>query len=166
MARVIGFKVIHWRLTEQVHRYIEDNSVLVIHLIRRNLLNALISQELAGVTNVWHTYSRGLKRDPHDDIANYNAGRIEITVERARNFFRKREQETSEIEARHRTLRIYYEDLPELSKVHDYLGTDKSVELVKPSTMLRLRKSPKEKVVANYEELRGAFANSKYAWMF
>ncbi|MBN1630803.1 MAG: sulfotransferase [Thermoleophilia bacterium] len=164
-----GFKIFYYhpqddpssRIWEEL-RSIDD--LHVIHLKRRNTLRTLLSHKIAEAEDVW--VSRGEPR-PHGS----GPVRVTFTVdELAAGFEQTRAWEESgdETFSGHRVLTVYYEDLVSdrdqvFRAVTDFLG----VEYVSPRTqMTKQNPGPIKDAIANYEELRAAFADTEWAPFF
>jgi len=120
----------------------------------------MVSQLVAKQTKIWHVYDN---QDYEGRLAEYNATRIHIKPSKMHTYFRKREQAINDLEGQHRTLLFYYEDLPSIDDIHDFLGIER-VDV--GGAILKQRRAPKNVIVTNYEELEKEFRDTKYQWMF
>jgi LPS sulfotransferase NodH len=146
----------------------DDKELHIIHLLRRNLLKAHISQSLARHSGQWRS---GVPRsnEPADPI-NQNLP-IQLDYdELLQDFERTRSFEMQCVEdfKDHPTLNLWYEELtqaiPEhVNDVQEFLGLDPLP--LAPSTRKQDRR-PLDDRIENYVELKRRFAGSEWAEFF
>lgn len=166
----IGFRMRYGQLRARWRRlpvsawffpYAAAKRVRIVHLIRRNSLDFLISREVATATGLRHARSE-------EEVSN---PRIELDIE---SLFRK----LDECQAHERLVRrgiaafrlpvleIAYEDLiadtlPAYRRVVEFLGADPGHE---PRWgMRKVIDTPRGELIENYEAVRRALAGTKYA---
>ncbi len=149
------------KLAEVWRRLIEDESIRIVHLVRRNRLAAFASLKRAWLTNEWERTSG-------------EAGRplpITLDFEECREVFtqldrweRERHREFSG----HDVLEITYEELvadaaSTLHAVHDFLGVERG------DAVTRLRRQGARELsegILNWHELEARFAGTPWAAFF
>jgi LPS sulfotransferase NodH len=145
--------------------YVLSHDVRVIHLIRKNLLYALISLEVAERTQRWHQIVEDTTRFPPLPPFELDPAVCEAYFERISGW-RKWAEESF---AKHRVLTVDYED--ELCadfrgttlRVFDFLGAvvwHCRPGLVKQQTVTASRQ------ITNFEELRRHFCHTAYEGFF
>ena len=160
-----------------------DNELRVVHLQRRNQLRSLVSLRLAQATGVWIEGQPGGQRAPLARSATQRlldrvrgaasaSGKrplasptsIAITPEDCLSHFERLASEITRFDglfAGHEMLTVFYEDLVasqrSLDDVQRFLGVPP-----RPLTVALRRQNPHPlpELIANFDELRAAFANS------
>lgn len=164
--RAVGFKIFyaHARNPEWLPLWDhlrERKELTVIHVRRRNLLGAYLSQVKARQTGVWET-RRGTYRDPGPVMLDYGQCRHQFEVTR------RQEQACDEQFSGHLKLDLYYEDLAtdhagQMRRALEALG----VPYREVSPGIRKQGSrPLAESIANYAELRERFAGSPWEGFF
>jgi LPS sulfotransferase NodH len=169
VARAIGFKLMYNQVRQhpEVLVYIVHRGVKVIHLVRTNLLNVLISRDVMAARGLAHA-----KRDSPLTT-------VKITIDPVRIKLRLRALE-GDVALSRATLRVLriphievgYEDIvanraATLTRIMRFLGLDVpdsaddqhkfTSDLVKTTTL------GQAELVANYETLRSALSRTRYA---
>jgi len=162
----VGFKLFYYHAREFPYSatwdYLEKNTdILVLHIKRKNVLEQFLSLRLAHLTDVWSsTQAFGKAPEP-----------VRLEAEACQEHFtqvRKLEAECDAFFAKHEVKPVSYEDLTgdraaEMQSVLRFLG-------LRPEPMstkiVRQRTEPLSRAIANYDELKGAFANTEWADFF
>ena len=162
----VGFKLFYYHARTAIHAVLWDHlaanaDLSILHIKRRNILEQYYSLQLAHKTQVWST-RRPLKERPAP---------IRLEVEACRQHFaqvRMVEQECETFFKGHAVKDVYYEDLvaSQNREIHDiqmFLG-------LRPENLssgtVRQRTGSLPELIANYEELRHAFAGAPWADFF
>ena len=166
--RAVGFKIFYYHARQppysQVWSYLaQRDDILVLHVKRRNVLAQYLSLKLAHDTNMWHGAPSGRRGAQAQPLA--------LDVEGCRKHFvwvRAAERETDARFAAHRMLQVEYERLAqdqaaELARVQEFLGLAPR-SLAARTT--RQRSAPLSQAIANYEELKAAFADTEWSTFF
>jgi hypothetical protein len=168
---------------------VSDLPLRVVHLKRRNQLRVLVSTRLAERTGVWQVdrgfapdqlrsarlWTRALRR-PGRAIAALrkwlrqppaasDKEALILTVDECVQFFVRaahEEEHFSRLFADHPAHELFYEDLAgdrdrTLRRIHEFLGLAPERSTV---TLQRQNPEPLEELIANYDELRRAFAGT------
>jgi LPS sulfotransferase NodH len=162
----IGFKLFYYHARiapfNAVWEYLAQNTdIYVLHIKRRNVLEQFVSLKLAHTTDVW-SLTEPVMRQPEP---------LRLEIEDCRKHFeliRSVESDCDVFFARHQVKNIYYEDLTAdrdagIASVEKFLGLKDeklSTELVRQRTL------PLSKAIANYKELKQAFAKTEWADFF
>jgi LPS sulfotransferase NodH len=162
----VGFKLFYYHARTGTHAVLWDHlaanvDISILHIKRRNMLEQYYSLQLAHKTQVW-SIQRPLGEMPPP---------IRLEVETCREHFawvRMGEQECETFFKGHAVKDIYYEDLvasqdQEMDDIQKFLGL--RPERVSPRTA-RQRTGSLSELIANYEELRHAFADTPWAHFF
>ena len=143
-------------LNKSVVKYLVDKDVQVIHIVRRNVLNLLIEQNLVRRN---HLYV--MKPYPPDSVV--------ITVD---NLYNAIDSQKNYIEKVNkllpRNILVEYEDLCwdkdcEIRRIAEFLGvefSDTSSPMVKQMLMSQ------SECLVNYQELQQQFKDTEYSWFF
>ncbi len=139
-----------------------DTSIKIIHLTRKNKLKQFLSLYRASLTDRWKSYDKNKLEDKP----------LFLKYEDCINFFckyRSWEREFDEIFYKHNKMPIIYEDFEKnknkvLTEVQDFLGVPIRRDL---STSLEKQgRKPLQDAIANYDELKIKFKNSKWENFF
>lgn len=164
-----GFKIFYFHPNDDDNCKVWDDLVEmknlhVIHLKRRNLLRALVSEKIAQDSRVWSTTKK-------DQLERVHSKKVAFTVDELSRGFEQTENWETEAEkmfSDHRMISVYYEDLVGntetwFRKILDFLG----VQYIDPETTL-LRQNPEglADLIENYTELRDAFMDTKWGHCF
>jgi LPS sulfotransferase NodH len=141
-----------------------EDQIVIIHLIRRNYLERLISFHKARLTGRWGEGATG----------GYGADeQIQIEVDplelsRDLNALDRFESETDEKFARHKSIKITYEDMitdapTALARVSKVLGI---ADMGMWTKTLKQNKQSVRSSIRNFETLRSKFAGTKWEYLF
>ena len=160
----VGFKIMYSQLRKypEVMAYFFRRGIRVVHLVRRNYLDAIISNMIRKKTGRAHVLS-----------SETDYGHVQITLE-PRTL-------VSDLRGRHGSIRrvrrllrwlrlphieVTYEDLcrdeSQFSPIWEFLGINPSGQ-VPPSNMVKMRKGSHVDVIRNYRQVKAALAGSPYA---
>jgi hypothetical protein len=166
----VGFKFMYdqARYSPSVLGYAAIAGIRVVHLVRRDLLDTLISSELARARRLYHVASdnrpvipwasselveQRIRLDPADTLSELT----ELSRERRRmrRWLRV---------ARIRTHEVVYEDLvrdpQQFGRILDFLSVDSAAEL--ESSLQKLNNTPKSEAVENFDELARSLAGTAF----
>jgi LPS sulfotransferase NodH len=162
----VGFKLFYYHAKEppysQLWDYLaRDRSIRILHIKRRNILEQYLSLQIANLTNIWSTQSR-----PRCELPP-----IRLEAEACHKHFawvRELEREAAEFFRAHHVHNVYYEDLAadrrsQMRAVHGFLDIED--EAAEP-TLVRQRNRPLSQSIANFDELRREFAETRWADFF
>jgi LPS sulfotransferase NodH len=165
-TRAVGFKLFYYHAREAPYSDVwghlaRRNDILVLHVKRRNILAQYLSLRLAHDTNVW--YGSPSLQPPTQPLP--------LDVEDCRRHFawvRSLEKEADSLFSGHRLLQVEYERLAddqagELARVQEFLGLEQR-DLA--ARTVRQRKVPLSQAIANYDELKEAFADTEWSPFF
>jgi LPS sulfotransferase NodH len=162
-VRAIGVKLVFAHATRAVHAYLSARRVRVVHLVRANMLDAVISSEVASARRF-----AGAR-------VGETAPAVSIRLDAETLYRRLTEHEHSISAARSRlllyrlpTLEVFYEELVArhdgtIAPVLDFLGADPTTVLW--STFAPIDDVPREDVLENLDEVRAALAGTRFEWM-
>lgn len=166
--RAKGFKIFYYHPLDNPssslwQNLIEDRGIAVIHLKRRNILRTLVSREIAGYQDVWHTHHPVDPRSAGDKQVTLSIDKTTHLLARTRHW-----EELADRQFRHHDmLTLYYEDLVKQTdtqwrQVTRFLHVDYK----HPETDLR-RQNPESlrELITNYNELRAAFRGTEWESM-
>ena len=166
-VHAVGFKLFYYhakgKKKAEFWQYLQDRKdIKIIHLVRRNLLEVHISQQIALMTNSWYLKS-GKKVDSYPTI--------KLDYEQTMKAFAKTKNLEAENDAffqNHQVLKLFYEDLVrdnllEMKKTQNFLGVRATPVYI--STKKQSTKSL-PKTIQNYSELKESFQGSPYAYFF
>jgi LPS sulfotransferase NodH len=134
----------------------------VIHLKRHNLLRSIVSQRIAQSTGEWRSVDG--ETSSRSKSVTLPADELRTLFERVRHWERDAEKRF----LHHPVLELSYEALAQdmagtLRQVTDFL----QVEAIHPATHLsRQNPEPLSELVGNLENLRDAFSDTEWSWMF
>jgi hypothetical protein len=164
--RAVGFKIFYYHARQAPHSQVwsylaQRDDILVVHVKRRNVLAQYLSLKLAHDTSLWH----GAPSGPRGERP------LALDVEGCRQHFawvRAAEKETDAWFSGHRVLQVEYEGLAhdpavELARVQEFLGLAPGPLAVRT---VRQRSAPLSQAIANYEELKAAFADTEWSTFF
>lgn len=168
-TRAAGFKFFYYHPlredpTEIWEIFLGMPHLHVIHLKRRNILRTLVSHKLAMSDNVW-------QQSASDQVVGRTGKKVTLDIEELERVFtgtRAMEAEGDRKFAGHPVLEVHYENLvsdtfPTYSRITGFLG----VEDWRPRTdLVRQNPEPLSRLIANYEELKEAFAATRWAGLF
>lgn len=167
-TKAVGFKIhyyhCHTTLWESVWTYLVNSPVKVIHLRRDHLLRLYVSGKLAKQSGIYMATQQ-------NQLGYVDQASLQVTPEEFLAFAeaqRAEEQRYNDLFTGHDTLQLTYEEMvgdfeETIARVCVWL--DVAVEPVAPLSLKQVAR-PMSSVVANYQELRGAFANTPYARYF
>lgn len=164
--QAVGFKMFYY-YAHQPHwepvwdHLLADPALRVIHLRRRNRLAVLLSQTHATRDGQW-VDRKGVRR---------KRAPLHLDPQEARRFFEKNERwerKYAERFADHPMLELFYEDLAgdfdaEMRRVQAFLGVP--YRPTRPRTYRQSHK-PLSEAILNYDALREAFADTRWAGFF
>jgi hypothetical protein len=163
----VGFKLTYRQasLNPGLLPYLSLRRVRVVHLIRTNLLDSVVSFEAARARRVFHV-QRGepltsvrVHLDPASLLDRLDQHDFSVTRSRVR---------LSTL--RFPFIEIFYEELvgsrrdEKLARVLDFLGVRADVGAL-DSPFVRVNAAPQAELIENYEEVRGVLAGSRFEWM-
>jgi LPS sulfotransferase NodH len=166
-VQAVGFKLFYYHAqeakTQEIWQYLQANQELkIIHLVRKNLLQTYISQQIALTTNSWYLKSgKQVKNNPA----------IALDYEQTRKAF----EETKKLEAdndtffqNHQVIKVFHEDLVKdniagMAKIQNFLNVKTT-----PVSISTQKRSPQslQQVIQNYSELKANFKESPYTSFF
>jgi LPS sulfotransferase NodH len=162
----VGFKLFYYHARQPPQSVVwdhlaSDRSIRILHIKRRNLLAQYLSLLIAHKTDVWST-----TRSPADPPVP-----LRIDVEACRKYFldvRRSEDECAGFFKNHAIRNVYYESLArnyacEMQGIADFLGVRQ--ERI-GSALVRQNKDPVSQTITNYDELKRAFANTRWQEFF
>jgi LPS sulfotransferase NodH len=166
-VKAVGFKLFYYHAhdgnLENVWDYVKrDKQLRVIHIKRKNILEAHLSRIVAGYTDTWRLNG---KQSGGEQVP------LALSVEECQQAFeetRTQEVEYDAIFADHPTLQMTYEDLSrdfanEMGRVQNFLALDHQPLL--PVTT-KQSKLPLPSRIANYAELKSSFNGTSWAEFF
>ena len=163
----VGFKIFYYHPMDAAEdekaeiwrRLIDDASIPVIHLMRRNKVRIAVSSEIAIETGEYHKKLRVDKKKiaiPIDTLRQH----IDYTV--------NAESEFREKFGKHRMIEVYYEDLAknteaEIERIFEFMGLGKiSIEM----PLAHQNPERLSELLLNYEELKMEFASTEWEKYF
>lgn len=163
IIRAVGFKLTYSQIQffPKIATYITSKRLYIIHLKRSNLLDMLVSHKRGDASGVWHT----------ENPAGEPIMRFYIHPNECRKYF----MDTAALQKKYDE---YFLDNPTLTVSYERLRNHKSIELNKIQNFLGLRRSslssvfqklnrsPLDKVIINYSELKREFKNSQWDIFF
>ncbi len=169
--RVVGFKLFYDQAHEEpwqvVWSWAKDRKDLkIIHIKRRNILKAHLSQRRAQVSRSWISASLGGNDKKEENDLRLYLGYEECL--RAFSYTREQEALCDSIFRGHQKIDVIYEDLSndwkgEIDRVQEFLKVPR--ELLKPRT-LKQAKVPVSIEIENYLELKGRFWGTPWEEFF
>jgi LPS sulfotransferase NodH len=162
----VGFKLFYHHARRPPHSRLwdylsEDSSIGIIHVKRANMLAQYCSLQMAHRTNQWSS-DRVPMRDPPPIRLEIDACREHFTAVRAW------EEECALLFKSHEIIDVRYEELVahrdrEMRAVQEFLGLRHEPV---GTRLVRQRRRPLSQGIANYEDLKRAFANTRWAGFF
>ena len=162
----VGFKLFYYHARQPPHavvwdRLAADRSIRIIHVKRANVLSQYCSLQLAHQTDVWSS-----RRAPTSEPPS-----IRLEVEACREHFaavRAAEAECALLFSSHDVIDLYYEDLVsdrdrQMQAIQSFLALRHEPV---SSALLRQRRRPLSHDIANYDDLKRAFAGTQWAEFF
>jgi len=164
----VGFKLMysHLRNYPETVPFIAYKRLKIIHLIRTNYLDIILSEKIAELTGTSHTTNaaednkQALYLDPV--IALNRVKTLDANTRRIRKL-------TSSL-VTNQSIEIHYEDIlkaPDttMETVKDFLGIDTSVKQIQSNLKKRQTKT-KQEIIGNYDELVSFFSQTKFEYLF
>jgi LPS sulfotransferase NodH len=165
--RAVGFKIFYHHAQDDTARplwdyLLDDGSIRVIHMKRRNLLKTLLSHKLAWLTGQWKQSFSG---EPSDAPA------ITLSSEECEAEFRSATAQQERFDLRfgaHPHLNVVYEDLvknfaSEIERIEQFLGVARLA--LRPATVQQAKR-PMAQQITNYYQLKEAFQQTPWASFF
>jgi len=165
-CEAVGFKLFYYHARQLPHAMVwdhlaADRSIRIIHVRRANVLSQYCSLQLAHKTDVWSSRRAPASEPPP----------IRLEIDACREHFaavRASEAECALLFRSHPVIDLYYEDLVserdrQLQAVQTFL--ELRHEPVS-SALVRQRRRPLSHGIANYDELKRAFAGTEWAGFF
>lgn len=166
-VKAVGFKLFYYHAqkakTQEIWQYLQDYQELkIIHLVRKNLLQTYVSQQIALTTNSWYLKSgQQVKSNPA----------IALDYEQTIKAFeetKKLEAENDTFFQNHQIIKVFYEDLvknnrSEIAKIQNFLNVKPT-----PVSISTKKRSPQslQQAIQNYSELKTNFQESPYTSFF
>jgi LPS sulfotransferase NodH len=169
--QAVGFKLFYSHCRDENTKCVWDylaktKSVRIVHLIRVNLLAALVSLEKARHTGIWSA-----PKDEPEKRADFPS--FPITPERCEKYFSTIEKQRERIHnlfKRSSFHMLTYEDLVHdklstLNRYYSFLGVNDINELPEIDIAKQATKQPAEQI-SNFDELKEIFSGTKYERYF
>ena len=159
-AKAVGFKLMYNQAISHpaIPRYLQNNNVHCIHLIRRNHLDGIVSHEAVANRGFAHA---GKKADAQ--ATKIDAASIVMRIKRRAADVRAGQEFARFL--RLPTIEIFYEDLKEdlsgMSQVLEFLGVDPSPERLK-SKLKKMSSNSHRDTIANYDEVAAALKGTEF----
>ena len=162
-VRAAGFKLMYSQLRRNpmVGTYTATRRVRVVHLVRKNLLNVLLSHATSDARGQAHAWAGEAVRevqvslDPEATVTKLKA--LERQVSLARFFLRVGRLPVNE---------LIYEDLftdsSGFDEVFEFLGVDPEAAHALASSMKKLNSAPKDELIENWDELSQALVGTRF----
>lgn len=150
-----------------IPKYIMSSRVHVLHLVRKNKLRVLVSEEIAVKTKVWSATSEATVKSA-ESVAVIDPATVIGRIKRLLHD----DQIASTLLSKHEYYRkLNYEDMFQL----DGDFSDTVMELIKSMTgndnasstpkTLRLNARPLSVLISNFEQVQDVITNSQFDWM-
>ncbi len=158
--KAVGFKLMYNQAISHpaIPRYLQNNKVHCIHLIRRNHLDGIVSHEAVANRGFAHA---GKKADAQ--ATKIDAASIVMRIKRRAADVRAGQEFARFL--RLPTIEIFYEDLKEdlsgMSQVLEFLGVDPSPERLK-SKLKKMSSNSHRDTIANYDEVAAALKGTEF----
>ena len=167
--KYVGFKLFYhhplkgdkevWDLVES------DRSIVIIHLVRKNVLRSLVSKKIGLRTKQW---TENINSDESIDLENK---KIELSPEECESYFEQinaYQEKTDRMFSNHRLIAVTYEELAKnrraiingLYREFGLVGFERDSELKKQNP------EPLKSLILNYQELKDHFRGSKWESYF
>lgn len=155
---LIGDKEV-WNLVEN------DKSIIIIHLIRKNVLRSLVSKKIGLKTKKW---TENINSEEFIDLKNK---KIKLTSEECEKYFTEIKGYQEEIDrnfSNHKLIPLSYEDLAKDSRtvikgIYREFGLD---DFERDSELKKQNPESLEDLIINYHELKDYFNGSKWEIYF
>jgi LPS sulfotransferase NodH len=164
-AAAVGFKLMYRQVSINpgLLPYLALRRTRIVHLIRTNVLDSVVSHETARARGVFHIHSgepvaKVRVQLDADNLAT-RLDQHELSIANARSTLSR---------LRFPQLETFYEELTgprgdaELARILDFLGVERG-ELV--SSLVRANDAPHAELLTNYDEVRRALTGSRFEWM-
>jgi LPS sulfotransferase NodH len=160
----VGFKLMYsqLRLYPEILAYCCRHRIRIVHFVRQNSLDVVISTELAAQTGQWHVLSGQPKPDP---------GRIYLNPKTLMREMRRLQRKTNGVCKLldlcclpH--LEVYYESLVRDETTFQVLCHFLSIKFkgpMPPSRFVKIREASHTKIISNYAEVKRALARTEFA---
>lgn len=172
-ATVVGFKYMYNQVGDNltVPTYVSMQRVPVVHLIRRNLLDTIVSAKQAEQSGLYHKAADDRQPIPWaPSVREHSRIRLDgaEVIAQLQRLTRERRRARVWLRAmRVPVLEVTYEDLvaePEhFLSIFDFLGVPRSQEWRPSSGLQKLNTEPIERTVENVGELRAALRGTSFA---
>lgn len=167
-AEAVGLKIFAeyvWRpQTQDLFPRLKSHypDLRVLHIVRRNYLDVLVSRTVAGLTQEWMRTARSTPvATPTIEIGREEAERFFRSMTLADQFFREMFHSGRYLEVDYDALVSRYG--PTLNAAVEFLG----LRPFEPKTWTRKQiNAPLREIVANYDELKSHFANTAFSAFF
>jgi LPS sulfotransferase NodH len=165
---VAGFKIFYYHPEDASfestwNRLINDKSIKVIHLKRKNLLRTLVSRKIAELNNDWKQTGRS-KQNSNKHVF-LDKKECEAFFEQTKSW----EKQFDELFNEHPKIDVFYEDLINRNH-HDLLGDIQNFLDVKEKNLKTnlVRQNPEKlsDLISNYNELKEAFVGGYWEYFF
>lgn len=160
-----GFKIFYYHPLdgpcEQLWELLKnDNSIKIIHLYRKNLINTLVSRKIALKTNAWSSE----KKSNLNKKIYVNPVQLENEIKKTiqwQNVFNKLFQE-------HNIFHLYYEDfIKDQNKTLENIQNFLNIPINILNTHLKKQQKKRlDKVILNHDELKKYFSNTEWGIYF
>lgn len=167
-VKCVGFKFFYDQPEQEpcrsnVLKYLTSrNDIRIIHIKRKNLLENIVSLEIALKTNNWVKTPKSSDTEVQPFVLGYN---------KCLQLFEEREQQQQCFDALFKhfiTYQLHYEDLARSPATH-FLEIQRFLGLEPRELQTVLKKQntkPLSDLLLNYEELKERFSSSKWAYCF
>lgn len=159
-AEALGFKLIYRQFLRcpEMLVYMLVNRVSIVHLIRRNFLDNLLSREMLQIRNLYHS---------HEDVE-----QVQVRLDTS-SILKKLRNNDRQVTWAGRIfsrlglpyVEVSYEDLLSDEKnfnvISDFLGVEFEQQELS-SRLRKLNKGSHREIIANYEEVKKALEGTKY----
>jgi LPS sulfotransferase NodH len=183
----VGFKIHYPQLEDKRFKPAtswlkKDRKVMVIHLIRKNFLNTLVSHKLALGSKIWWQADPLITQKAKQigiidaerketDISTYDSQQLFIPFEEALLYFEHLEQQIiwwRKTFEKHPVLEITYEELiipdsPNISEIQQFLGVDPMPLF---SRIIKQKKRTNHEIITNYNILKEKCQGTRWASFF
>ncbi|MFD0977951.1 sulfotransferase domain-containing protein [Salinimicrobium gaetbulicola] len=148
-----------WDLVER------DRSIVIIHLVRKNILRSLVSKKIGLKTKQW---TENVNSTETIDAENK---KIELSPEECESYFEEikaYQEKTDSMFSKHKLIPLTYEDLAKdrrkvINGLYRALGLDR---FERDSELKKQNPEPLEDLILNYQELKNHFYGSKWEIYF
>ena len=160
-ASAVGFKLMYNQLEEHpsLHRWLIRKNVFVIHLVRTNVIDIVVSRTMAERTGRWHSTSVQTQEDSHEAVA-LDIGPASSACVRIR---KSQAEYHSIFSGSERYLAVSYETLTShrgseaFRRILAFLTVDDSIPVSPPALRKVITRSP-ETFISNFSMLEAEFA--------